>query len=67
MHSFYLPEKITGDTVSISDAGQFHHLRDVLRLKVGDEVTVFDGEGNEYLCTIAGLDGKQATLEIKSS
>jgi 16S rRNA (uracil1498-N3)-methyltransferase len=66
MHSFYLPEKITGDTASITEAEQLHHLRDVLRLKVGDEITVFDGEGNEYRCTIRELDNKQAILVVKA-
>ncbi len=66
MHSFYLPEKITGDTASISDPEQLHHLRDVLRLKKGDEIIIFDSEGSEYLCTIAELNKKQATLNIKT-
>lgn len=66
MHSFYLPGKLTGNTASISDAGQLHHLRDVLRLKVGNEVSVFDGEGNEYHCTIAEQNKKQAVLHIEA-
>ena len=66
MHSFYLAEQISGDAALISDAGQLHHLRDVLRLRIGDEVIVFDGEGNEYSGTIEGLDKKQAVLRLKA-
>jgi 16S rRNA (uracil1498-N3)-methyltransferase len=66
MHSFYIDEKITGNVMSITDAEQLHHLRDVLRLKTGDEVTVFDVDGDEYLCSISGLEKKQAVLAIKS-
>jgi len=39
------------------------HLRDVLRLKHGDEVYVFDGTGKEFRCTIAQLNRKEVTLE----
>jgi 16S rRNA (uracil1498-N3)-methyltransferase len=66
MYSFYLPERITDNTTSISDAEQLHHLRDVLRLKAGDEIVVFDGEGDEYLCEIMELDKKHAGLQIKT-
>jgi 16S rRNA (uracil1498-N3)-methyltransferase len=33
------------------------HLVNVLRLRAGAEVYVFDGEGREYVCTVAGGDG----------
>jgi 16S rRNA (uracil1498-N3)-methyltransferase len=65
MHSFFISQKIIGTSVSISADEQLHHLRDVLRLKVGDEVTVFDGEGNEYLGAIVGLEKQQAILTVK--
>ncbi len=38
------------------DAEEAHHLRKVLRLKAGDQVFVFDGEGREYLCLVTGDD-----------
>jgi 16S rRNA (uracil1498-N3)-methyltransferase len=42
------------------------HLREVLRLKTGDNIFVFDGEGNEYLCTIedVGRKDKPALLKL---
>ena len=67
MHHFYIEQKIKNGTVSISDVQQLHHIRDVLRLKVGDEATLFDNEGNEYLCSIKKWDKKQAVLTVKSS
>jgi 16S rRNA (uracil1498-N3)-methyltransferase len=66
MHYFYIPQKISSGFVPISDAEQLHHLKDVLRLKIEDQVTVFDGEGTRYLCRIVGLDRKQANLFIVS-
>lgn len=66
MHYFYIPEIISGSSVSISDAEQFHHLKNVLRLKIRDEVIVFDGDGTQYSCQIAGIERKQAVLSIKA-
>jgi 16S rRNA (uracil1498-N3)-methyltransferase len=66
MHRFYISEKITGDTAPISDSDQFHHLKHVLRLKVGDEVSVFDGEGTEYHGALERVDRDQAVLRIQS-
>jgi 16S rRNA (uracil1498-N3)-methyltransferase len=47
---FYAPpETFTGDRTSVKlSADETQHLRNVLRLKAGDEVFVFDGEGREF-------------------
>ena len=45
------------------------HLRDVLRLRAGEEVFVFDGEGREFACVVAELGaGKHcyARLEVRA-
>jgi 16S rRNA (uracil1498-N3)-methyltransferase len=55
---------------SVTLAGdEARHLRDVLRLKRGDEVFVFDGEGREYRCSIedAGRDGAQLEVNAEVS
>lgn len=43
---------------------EVRHLRDVLRLNAGDEVLVFDGQGEEYRCAIRNLMRDSAELEI---
>jgi 16S rRNA (uracil1498-N3)-methyltransferase len=40
------------------------HLRNVLRLSFGDQIQVFDGLGNEFLCEITGIVKKQTSLKI---
>ncbi len=40
------------DTLNLRDA-DFHHIRDVLRMKVGDELTVCDGARVDLQCRIA--------------
>ncbi len=65
MHRFYVSREINGDNISISDAKQLHHLKDVLRLKIDDEVIVIDIEGNEYTCLIRSLNKQEAVLTVK--
>src|ERR1051325_3580757 len=45
------PVAFTDKTVTLS-GDEARHLRDVLRLKVGDEAYVFDGLGREFRCTV---------------
>src|SRR5262249_17897309 len=60
---FYAPpDAIVGEIITLS-VEESHHLMRVLRLNVGDEVSVFDGCGNEYLCLFLAVQGKQALLE----
>lgn len=49
MHRFYLPD-LSAPALS---AVETHHCRHVLRLKTGDELTVFDGRGHEARCRLA--------------
>jgi len=66
MHSFFLPSaKFTGGKIIIKDPGQAHHIKRVLRLKEGNEIIIFNREGEKGLCVIASLDDEVA-LEIKS-
>jgi 16S rRNA (uracil1498-N3)-methyltransferase len=51
---FYAPPSAfnsNSDSVSLA-AEEARHLRDVLRLKIGDEVYVFDGKGKEFHCRV---------------
>jgi 16S rRNA (uracil1498-N3)-methyltransferase len=43
------------------------HLRDVLRLRAGDEAYVFDGEGREFACVVSEPGGRKgaARLEVR--
>ncbi len=50
----------------ILDEDETRHLRDVLRLKVGDIANVFDGEGREFQCSIETIEKRNATLKIQN-
>ena len=66
MHRFFISGRISGSTASITDIEQLHHLRDVLRLRVGGEVVLFDDDGHEYRADLIGYEKKRALLSIKS-
>ncbi len=55
-----------GASVALSDE-ESRHLRDVLRLRAGDEAYVFDGEGREFACVVAEAGGRRgaALLEVR--
>lgn len=64
MHRFYAPKtSFDGDRVTLGET-EAHHLRDVLRHSVGDEVSVFDGEGGEYRCSVQNVAKRSANLSI---
>jgi 16S rRNA (uracil1498-N3)-methyltransferase len=64
MRRFYSPpQKFEDDTVTLEE-GETRHLRDVLRLKTGDLVNVFDGEGREFECRIDEIQKRSAGLSI---
>ena len=53
MHSCYVPPpQISENTIRISESER-HHLLNVLRLKTGDQVEVFDGAGNRYIASLS--------------
>lgn len=60
---FYCPIPLAARrTVDLPEAAAHHALR-VLRLKSGDEVTLFNGEGGEYPGRISGT-GRQVRVEL---
>ena len=62
---FYAPpEAFTSAETLTLQADEARHLRDVLRLKPGDEVYVFDGEGKEFRCAIEESRKDSARLKV---
>lgn len=51
-------------TVTLA-SDEARHLREVLRLKPGDEVQVFDGEGKEFRAAVVQARRESAELEIR--
>jgi 16S rRNA (uracil1498-N3)-methyltransferase len=63
---FYAPPPQIVDSSITLDEDETRHLRDVLRLKVGDHANVFDGEGREFACRIAAIEKREATMKVEN-
>lgn len=62
MHRFYLPRREWTASSLILKGGEADHALSVLRLKVGDKVVVFDGEGGEATAAIEETAKHELTL-----
>ena len=62
MHRFYIsPENWNPDALVLRDP-EAHHARDVLRMKHGDRVVVFNGRGREITAEIVDLSKHEVRL-----
>lgn len=52
-----------GNTITLPEHVA-HHIQ-VLRLKPDERITLFNGEGGEYIATISSIEKKRVTAEIK--
>jgi len=63
-HRFYLPPACWAEETSALVVADSHHCADVLRLKAGDRVVVFDGLGRVAEAELLTVHRKQCTLQI---
>ncbi len=62
----YLNTPLTiNETIPLSDEA-FNHVIRVMRKQEGDEITVFNGQGGEYLGTLTNIAKKSADIKIKN-
>jgi 16S rRNA (uracil1498-N3)-methyltransferase len=64
MRRFYSSEQNFEGTSVHLDTDETRHLRDVLRLRAGDEAFVFDGAGREFRCKVHEIGKKSAELIV---
>ena len=57
----YFPDLLTKQVFNYK---QSHHLKNVLRLKVGEKILLFDGAGHEVTATITFCDKKNVHFEL---
>ncbi len=60
---FVESDKITDLEITM-DSGDYNHIKNVLRMRTGDEIIVCDGCGTEYTCVIAEYLENTAILTI---
>ena len=54
-HFFVDASQVSEETIRI-EGTDVNHMKNVLRMRIGEEVTVSDGQGEEYLCQVRDLD-----------
>lgn len=62
-HFFVEPSQIHTQDVEIS-GGDVNHIKNVLRMKAGEKITVSDGLGNEFLCQVSRFLEDAVVAEI---
>ena len=65
MPRFFLPGSLTGERFLTLSGEHAQHAK-VLRLRQGEAVTVCDGEGREYACTVSDVSAGQYSLVVQS-
>ena len=62
-HFFVSPEQVKEEKIYV-EGGDVNHMKNVLRMKTGEELTVNDGEGSQYLCAVEFYEADMAVLKI---
>ena len=66
MHRFYVtPAQIEGDFISITGT-DVNHIKNVLRMKQGDEIVICNGQGKDCYCIISKVSEGLITAKIES-
>ena len=53
-----------GTSITIT-GGDVNHIRNVLRLKSGEQILISDGRGRDYYCRISDIDSEQVVADIE--
>lgn len=66
MNRIYCEEKLKANTSLELSPNASHHVIRVLRMRMGDEVILFDGSGLEYRATLTQFGKKTVTAEVNA-
>ena len=64
MYDFFADSSAIGEKEIIIRGSDLNHMKNVLRMRIGEEVTVSDGQGKEYLCQVRDFEEEQVQLKI---
>ena len=62
-HFFVTTDQVNGEYISIQGS-DVNHLKNVLRMKIGEQLFVSDGDNQKYLCEIDSYQPEEAILKI---
>ncbi|WP_291633411.1 16S rRNA (uracil(1498)-N(3))-methyltransferase [Clostridium sp.] len=64
MHKFFVPKQNIEESIAIIDGEDVKHIYKVLRLQVGDKVSINNCEGIEYVGEITLVDKSRVTINL---
>lgn len=64
MHRFFIQHSQIQDKRLYVEGADVNHIKNVLRMKHGDQVMISDGEGMQYLCTLEAFESGLVWFEI---
>lgn len=65
MHHFFVtPQQVKENQIQI-EGTDVNHIKNVLRMKIGEELHISDGNNKKYLCEIAELSADMVLAQIK--
>lgn len=62
-HFFVTTDRVKKPCIYI-EGSDVNHMKNVLRMKIGEQLSVSDGDNHKYLCRIDGYEEGRAVLEI---
>lgn len=66
MYQFFVEPHQIQDKRIVIEGGDFNHIKNVLRMKTGEELSVSNGvDGKEYRCGIVGFEEDQVICELR--
>lgn len=63
---FVKPEAVCGDQIQITGS-DVNHIKNVLRMNVGEEISVSDGAGQDYFGKIEQIDSSAVLVHVENS
>ena len=67
MHRFFVAPEAIANGTAVIEGEDVQHMKKVLRLSHGDEVTLCDGRKTEYTARIARMEKECIPLQILAS
>lgn len=65
MHHFFVtPQQVKEETIWI-EGTDVNHIKNVLRMKIGEELQISDGNNKKYLCEIVSMTSDEVHVQIK--
>lgn len=65
MHHFFVNPKAVGEKIITITGTDVNHIKNVLRMKDGEEILISDGRGHDFFCEIKSLTEQEIVAEIK--